>query len=102
MSASARLTWRASWLLVGAMALVSIALLCEVVALFRGYRNWMAFVLVAATWVVGFFDALHHGRDAWAIMPAALWYSLIVSVLALIATWMAFASLPGARTGGAR
>ena len=91
----------ASWLLVGAMVMASIALLCEVVALFRGGRAWIRVLVVAATWVVGFFDALHHGRDAWAIMPGALWYSVIVSILALVAAWMAFASLPVARTGGA-
>ena len=89
----------ASWLLVGAMVLVSIALLCEVFALFRGYRNWIPLLVVAATWIVGFFDALHHGRDAWAIMPGALWYSLIVSILSLVATWLAFSGL---RAGGAR
>ena len=89
----------ASWLLVGAMVLVSIALLCEVIALFRGYRNWIPLLVVAATWIVGFFDALHHGRDAWAIMPGALWYSLIVSILSLVATWLAFSGL---RAGGAR
>ena len=62
----------ASWLLVGGMVLASIAVLCEVFALFVGGRSWLRVLVVAATWVVGFFDALHHGRDAWAIMPAAL------------------------------
>ena len=79
-------------------------MLCEVFALFVGGRAWFRVLVVAATWVVGFFDALHHGRDAWAIMPEALWMSLLVTVLALIATWLAFASLPYAyaRTGGVR
>ena len=69
-----------------------------------GGRSWFRVLMVAATWVVGFFDALHHGRDAWAIMPAALWMSLLVTVLALVATWLAFASLPQAyaRAGGVR
>lgn len=89
----------ASWLLVGAMVLVTIAVVCELFALFTGSGNAIRFLVVAATWAVGFFDALHHARDAWAIMPAALWMSLVVSILALLATWMSFAGL---RAGGAR
>jgi uncharacterized membrane protein len=94
----------ASWLLVGGMVLASIAVLCEVFALFVGGRSWLRVLVVAATWVVGFFDALHHGRDAWAIMPGALWMSLLATLLALVATWLSFASLPYAyaRAGGAR
>ena len=89
----------ASWLLVGGMVLASAALLCALADFFRGYRRPAYLLVQAATWVVGFFDALHHGRDAWAIMPAALWYSLIASVLAIVATWIGFSSL---RAGGAR
>lgn len=85
----------ASWLLVGAMVLASIALVCELFALFTGQRRLVYLLVLAATWVVGLFDALHHGRDAWAIMPAALWYSLLVSALALLATWLGFSSLRG-------
>ena len=94
----------ASWLLVGGMVLASIAVLCEVFALFVGGRSWLRVLVVAATWVVGFFDALHHGRDAWAIMPGALWMSLLATLLALVATWLSFASLPYAyaHAGGAR
>ena len=51
------------------------------------------------TWAVGFVNSLHHARDAWAIMPGALVLSAIVTVLALLATWVGFASL---RVGGAR
>lgn len=89
----------ASWLLVGAMVLASIALVCEIFAFFRGGRSVLYILVLAATWVVGFFDALHHGRDAWAIMPAALVLSVIAAVLALVATWIGFSSL---RAGGAR
>jgi hypothetical protein len=56
-------------------------------------------VVLVATWLVGFFDALYHARDAWAIMPMALVFSVIVVVLAFVATWIGFASL---RAGGAR
>ena len=89
----------ASWLLVGAMVLASIALLCELFALFTGHRRLVPLLLVLATWIVGFLDALHHGRDAWAIMPTALLWSVLASVRALAATWLAFSTL---RAGGAR
>jgi uncharacterized membrane protein len=89
----------ASWLLVGAMVLASIAIVCEIFALVRGGRSVVHIVVLVATWLVGFFDALHHGRDAWAIMPTALVLSVIVVVLACVATWISFASL---RAGGVR
>lgn len=95
----------ASWLLIGAMLLATLALLCAFVAHFR--RQGMGAVYLAvlvAAWVVGFFDALHHARDAWAIMPAAPVLSLVAALLACIATWIGFSSLraPAAsRTGGA-
>ena len=95
----------ASWLLVGAMVLASVAVICEIFALFRGGRGVVYILVLAATWVVGFFDALHHARDAWGIMPTALVLSLAAAVLALVATWIGFSSLrgtPGPYAGGAR
>jgi uncharacterized membrane protein len=89
----------ASWLLVGAMVLASIAVVCEIFALVRGGRGVIHIVLLVATWVVGFLDALHHARDAWAIMPTALLLSVIAVGLALASSWIGFAGL---RTGGAR
>lgn len=89
----------ASWLVIGAMLLVSIAIIFEIVDLVRGGRGPIYIVLLVATWILGLFDALHHARDAWAIMPTALVLSVIVAVLALVATWIGFASL---RAGGVR
>lgn len=89
----------ASWLLIGAMLLASLALLCEFIAPVGGRRRVAYLLLLAAIWGVGFFDALHHARDAFAIMPVALVLSAIVTVLALLATSIAFAAL---RAGGAR
>ena len=99
--ASYQIQWSnfASWLLVGAMVLASIAVICEIFALVRGLRSVVHILVLTATWLVGFFDALHHARDAWGIMPTALVLSVIVVVLAFVATWIGFASL---RTGGAR
>lgn len=99
-STSYQIEWSnfASWLLVGGMVFATIALLCAVIDLFRGSRAFIYTLLLAATWVLGFIDSLHHARDAWAIMPTALVLSLIVAVLACAATWIGFSSL---RAGGA-
>ncbi len=55
--------------------------------------------VLGAARIVDFFDALHHARDAWAIMPAALVLSAIATLFALVATW---AGLSALRVGGAR
>ncbi len=89
----------AAWLLVGAMVVTSVALLLAIVGRLRGSAGTVYLVALIATWVVGFVNALHHARDAWAIMPGALLLSALVSVLALVATWIGFSSL---RAGGAR
>lgn len=89
----------AAWLLIGAMVMATLALLCGIVAAVRGRRSSLYLVVLVATWVVGFFDCLHHARDAWAIMPAALTWSALAAVLALVATWMGLSRL---RSGGAR
>lgn len=89
----------ASWLVIGAMLLVSIAIIFEIVDLVRGSRGAIYIVLLVATWIVGLFDALQHARDAWGIMPTALLLSVVAAVLALVATWIGFASL---RAGGVR
>jgi hypothetical protein len=81
------------------MVLVSIAVICEIFALVHGGRGVVYILVLAATWIVGLFDALHHARDAWWIMPMALVLSVIAVVLAGVASWIGFASL---RAGGVR
>lgn len=44
----------ASWLLVGAMVLTTIALVCAIVALVRGSRNLIYIIALIAAWIVGF------------------------------------------------
>jgi len=91
-----------SWLLAGGLVVGAFALLSAVVDLFRtGWRAWPVLVyalLLLATWVSGFIDALVHARDAWASMPTGLVLSVIVVMLACVALWIAFA---GMRAGGA-
>lgn len=91
----------ASWLLAGALVLAGFALLCGLIGLVRDDRRerhaTLSFLLLVATWVLGFLDALVHARDAWAIMPTALVLSVIVAVLACAATAFGFCS---PRAGG--
>lgn len=97
----------ASWLLVGAMVLATIALACAIAGWFRarasgaGAGRAIHVLVLAAAWIVGLFDALRHARDAWAIMPAALVLSLVAALLACVATWIGFSTLRGERGGRA-
>jgi uncharacterized membrane protein len=94
----------ASWLIAGALVLAGVALLFAIVDLLRIGRRARGLALYAtlllATWVVGFVNALMHARDAWASMPHGLVLSVIVAVLACIAT--AFAFFGRRRTGGTK
>lgn len=89
----------AAWLLVGAMVATTLTLICGIVGLVGGSRAFPYVIALGVTWVVGFLNSLHHARDAWAIMPAALVWSAIATLLALVVTWMGFSNL---RTGGVR
>jgi uncharacterized membrane protein len=83
-----------SWMLAGALLFSGIALLCAVIGSFRPVQRARGFipyaVLLLITWLVGFFNALMHARDAWASMPTGLVLSVITVVLACIATWLGF------------
>jgi uncharacterized membrane protein len=87
----------ASWLIVGGLVFGAGALLCAVSDLFRGDRRGgrsLVYALVLlATWVLGFFNALIHARDAWAVMPSGLVLSALVAALACVATWLGFSTL---------
>jgi uncharacterized membrane protein len=91
----------ASWLIAGGLVFGGFALVWALVDLLgarrRGGRSLIYVLLLLATWVVGFINALVHARDAWATMPTGLTLSVIVAVLACVATWVGFSSL---RMGG--
>ena len=93
----------AAWLIVGGLIFAGLALLCAIIDLFRSddraYNPFVYFLLLLATWVLGFINALVHARDVWAIMPYALILSVIVAILALLTTGIGFR---GVRQGGAR
>ena len=104
-SSSYQVQWTnfASWLNAGGLAFGGLALLFAVIDLFRadrgGHPPRFYTLLLVATWILGFINALIHAKDAWASMPSGLILSGIVTVLACTATWVGFSGL---RTGGAR
>ncbi|WP_423820591.1 DUF2231 domain-containing protein [Salinisphaera sp. SPP-AMP-43] len=85
-----------SWLIAGALVFTGFALLCGLIGLFRAERRapYAIYCLVLlATWVVGFINALIHARDAWAMMPTGFVLSIVVAVLGCAATWLGFSRL---------
>lgn len=84
----------ASWLIAGGLLFTGIALIFAIVDLCRAHRRSRGIgvyaVILLITWVVGFYNALMHARDAFASMPAGLVLSIIVAVLACVATWFGF------------
>lgn len=90
----------ASWLIAGGLVVSGAALVSALPGLVPPRRtrgSLLHFVLLLATWISGFFNALVHARDAWASMPGGLVLSVVTVVLAIVATWFA-ASAP--RIGG--
>ena len=103
-SSSYQVQWTnfASWLNAGGLVFGGLALLFAVINLFRadhGAHRRVYALLLLATWILGFINALIYAKDAWASMPSGLILSGIVTVLACTATWVGFSGL---RTGGAR
>lgn len=86
----------ASWLIVGGLVFAGIALVFAIVDLVRPSRRARGLgryaAVLLATWLVSFFNALMHARDAWASMPTGLVLSVIGVVLAVAATWLGFSA----------
>ena len=85
---STQIQWTnfASWLIAGALPLVAVALLWALVDVLRQRsmrhrRSTVYLLLLAGTFVLGFFNALVHARDAWAAMPTGMILSVLVLVL---------------------
>ncbi len=104
-SSSFQMQWSnfAAWLLAGAMVFTGLALLWALVDLLRtGQRRGrplIYFLLLLALFVLGLINSFVHARDAWATMPAGLYLSVVVTLLAIVATWVGFSSF---RTGGVK
>lgn len=85
----------AAWLIAGGLVFVGAALVWAIIDALRGSparkgTSWLGAGLLAATFALGFVNALVHAKDGWAAMPAGLILSLIVLVLALAAIWAGF------------
>ena len=77
----------ASWLIAGALVSAGLALLFALIGQLRerARRQPITYpLLLLATWVLGFINALEHAKDAWAVMPIGLALSLIVTLLAAV------------------
>lgn len=89
----------AAWLIAGAMVFTGLTLLWAIIDLVRADRRrgrvLIYVLLLAAIFVLGLLNSLVHAKDAWGTMPEGLALSAIVAVLALLATWVGFASLRG-------
>jgi uncharacterized membrane protein len=84
-----------SWLLAGGLFVGAFALLWTLIDLIRSdsarrKRAAIYFLVLLAMWVLGFVDALVHSKDAFAIMPEALYLSAVTTILALVAAWMSY------------
>jgi len=92
----------AAWLIAGGLLFCGLALLFALVNLIRaerkGGRPTLYFLLLLVTWVLGLVNAFEHAKDAWAVMPAGLVLSVIVTILACVAAWLGMSNL---RSGGA-
>jgi uncharacterized membrane protein len=93
----------ASWLIAGALVFSGFALLFALVNLLRAQRKSgrpaVYFLLLLAAWVLGLVNAFQHAKDAYAMMPAGLVLSVIVTLLAVVATWIGLTDL---RSRGAK
>lgn len=87
----------AAWLIAGGELFCGLALLFSLVNLVRaerkGGRPTLYFLVLLVTWVLGLINAFEHAKDAWAVMPSGLILSVVVTVLALIASWVGLTNL---------
>jgi uncharacterized membrane protein len=84
-----------AWLIAGGLLVGAFALLWALIEMLRSRtartgRLMTYFVALLVMWVLGFVNALVHAKDAWATMPEGLYLSIIVTLLALVATWIGY------------
>jgi uncharacterized membrane protein len=81
----------AAWLVAGGLLIAGLSLMWGVVDGLRTAANHRRgrlpyLILLLATFVVGFINALVHAKDGWATMPTGLVLSAVVVVLAMAAS----------------
>lgn len=91
----------ASWLIAGGLLFCGLAVLFALVNLIKADRKAgrpvVYFLLLLVTWVLGLVNAFEHAKDAFAAMPSGLVWSVIVTLLACVATAVGLTNL---RSGG--
>jgi uncharacterized membrane protein len=84
-----------SWLIAGGLVLTGLALAWGLVAALsrsaRRRRYGLYLLLLLLTFMLGFINALVHAKDAWATMPEGLVMSIIVLIVAVMATALGLA-----------
>lgn len=80
-----------SWLIAAGLVMAGLALLGAALDLLRSraarpHRGATCLLLLLATFVLGFINALIHAKDAWATMPTGLVLSALVFVLGAAAS----------------
>ncbi len=81
-----------SWLIAGALVLAGIAMLWALMDVLRRRGQLVGLLLLLATFVLGFINALVHARDAAATMPTGLVLSAVVLALAAVAGGLGLAA----------
>jgi uncharacterized membrane protein len=99
-SASFHVQWInfSSWLIAGGLLIGAFALIWALIETVRSgaartVRSIAYFAALLVMWVLGFINALVHAKDAWATMPASLYLSITVTLLALAAAWIGYSGL---------
>lgn len=87
-----------SWLIAGALLVGALVVVWSAIEWARSGTAHTPlqvayFLVLVAMWTLGFINALVHAKDAWATMPAGLWLSIIVTLLALAASWIGYSGL---------
>lgn len=87
----------AAWLIAGGLLFCGLAFLFALVNLARAQRRagrpTVYFLLLLVTWLLGLLNAFEHAKDAWAVMPVGLVLSVLVTLLACVATWVGLTNL---------
>lgn len=86
------LTWLffSTWLIPAGLVFGGFAALFLLIDAIRLRGGWLAFVLLAAAWIVELFNAFIHMRDGWtAVAGTGFILSIVGAILALIAGWFA-------------
>lgn len=100
---TAQIQWTnfSAWLIVGALVTGGLVGLWAIVDLILGWkgraraRRLFHVVALALAWLLGLVNAFQHSRDGWSsVGTAGLMLSILCTVLALIAAWIAFADAP--------